>query len=119
MKNQILDLEKAYWTGMANHDYEAVKSLTKFPCIVASNKGVMNVDEPSYQQIFEQGADKKLSVENISNEQITLGADHAMIAYQIDLNYDGKKSTCICTSTWIKEDDKWRCAMHTETPVSS
>lgn len=34
MDNEIFEREKKYWDGMAAHDYETVRSLTKFPCIV-------------------------------------------------------------------------------------
>ena len=114
MKNEILDLEKKYWDGMAEHNFEVVKGLTKFPCLVAGKSGVMSVDEPSYKKMFDQGSGRKMLVKNISNEQIEMGQDHAMIAYQIELEYDGKSMQCACTSTWIKEDGKWLCAMHSE-----
>jgi len=35
MELQIIELEKKYWQGMENHDYETVKNLTHFPCIIA------------------------------------------------------------------------------------
>jgi len=117
MNNEIINLEKKYWDGMAVHDYETVKNLTKFPCIVAGKKGVMAVDEPAYKKMFEQGADRTMKVNGISEEQVQAGEDHAMIAYLIDLNYDGKTMKCACTSTWVKVDGNWLCAMHTESDL--
>lgn len=117
MKNEILGLERKYWEGMAADDYETVKNLTKFPCIVAGKQGVMSVDEPSYKTMFEKGSGRNMEVKNISNEQVEAGKDHAMIAYLIELNYNGNDMKCACTSTWVKEDGQWRCAMHTETDL--
>lgn len=117
MENDILRLEKNYWDGMSNHDYETVKSLTKFPCIVAGKNGVMSVDEPNFKKMFEQGSSKTIKVKDISGEQIQVGSDHAIIGYLIELDYDGKAMKCACTSTWLKEGGKWLCAMHSESDL--
>jgi len=119
MKTEILKLEKQYWDAMTSQDYKIVKDLTKFPCIVAGKQGVMTVDEPAYKKMFEQGSGKKIKVKSISNEQIETGEDHALIAYLIELDDDGKAMKCACTSTWIKENEKWRCAMHTESDLET
>ena len=117
MKNKIIELEKKYWDAMTSHDYETVKSLTKFPCIVAGKQGVMSVDETAYKKMFDQGSGKKMKVKAISDEQVETAEDHALIAYLIELDYDGTAMKCACTSTWIKQDGKWTCAMHTETDL--
>ncbi|HMR84796.1 MAG TPA: nuclear transport factor 2 family protein [Niabella sp.] len=117
MKNEMIQLEKKYWDAMNRQDYETVKELTKFPCIVAGKQGVMSVDEPTYKKMFEQGKGKEIKVKDISDEQIEMGEDHALIAYLIELNYDGTNMKCACTSTWVKENEKWLCAMHTESDL--
>lgn len=117
MRSEIIELEKQYWAAMSEKDYETVKDLTKFPCIVAGKKGVMSVDEPAFKKMFEQGSGRKMQVKNISDEQVQTGEDHAMIAYLIELDYDGNPMTCACTSTWINEDGEWVCAMHTESDL--
>lgn len=117
MKTEISKLERKYWDAMNSQDYETVRDLTKFPCIVAGKRGVMSVDEPTYKKMFKQGAGKKISVKSISDEQVETAEDHALIAYLIELDYDGKAMKCACTSTWVKEGRQWRCAMHTETDL--
>lgn len=117
MKSEIIKLEKKYWDAMASQDYETVRNLTKFPCIVAGKQGVMSIDEPTYKKMFEQGSGRKMKVKSISQEQIETGEDHALLGYLIELDYDGKAMKCACTSTWIKEDNKWLCAMHTESDL--
>ena len=114
MKTEISKLERKYWDAMNSQDYETVKDLTKFPCLVVGKRGVMSVDEPAYRKMFEQGAGKKMQVKNITDEQIEMAEDHALIAYVIELDYDGRAMKCACTSTWVKEGGNWRCAMHTE-----
>ena len=119
---QILDLEKKYWQAMEEHDFETVKKLTRFPCIVAVKNGVKSVDEDTFKNMFESGANAKIKVLNISNvETQKVSKKSAVIAYQIELGtaYNGQNSSmkCACTSTWTKEDDEWVCAMHTESEL--
>lgn len=114
METEIFNLEKKYWDAMANQDYETVKSLTKFPCIVAGKQGIMKVDETAYKKMFEQGSGKAIQIKQITNEEITQEDSCAWIAYLIEMDYNGTLMKCVCTSTWVKEHNKWLCAMHTE-----
>lgn len=119
---QILELEKKYWHAMEEHDFETVKKLTRFPCIVAGKNGVKSVDEDTFKNMFESGANAKIKVLNISNvETQPVSKKSAVIAYQIELGtaYNDQNSSmkCACTSTWTREDDKWVCAMHSESEL--
>ena len=62
METQIIELEKKYWQGMENHDYETVKQLTYFPCIIAGKNGVQSVDEAKFKKMFESGEGDKIKV---------------------------------------------------------
>jgi len=119
MENQILELEKKYWKAMEDQDFETVKSLTSFPCIVAGKDGVRSIDEQTFQKMFESNKGSDMKVVNISGvETQTLNGNSAIIAYLIDFEgtMNGEKSStkCVCTSTWIKDSNSWLCAMHTE-----
>lgn len=123
METQIIELEKKYWQGMENHDYETVKSLTRFPCIIAGKTGVRSVDEATFKKMFESGDGDKIKVLDISNvEAQSLGENGAIIAYIIELGITDDKQKapvkCACTSTWIKENNNWVCALHTEAELS-
>lgn len=122
MEKQIIELEKKYWDGMERHNYETVKSLTRFPCIIAGKTGVRSVDEPTFKKMFESGQGDKIKVMNISDAEVqSAGENSAIIAYIIELGImgDSKKSPmkCACTSTWVKENANWVCALHTETDL--
>ncbi|ETZ23805.1 nuclear transport factor 2 family protein [Pedobacter sp. V48] len=121
MENQILELEKKYWKAMETRDFDTVKTLTHFPCIVAGKDGVRSVDEPSFKKMFDSGAGRQLKVLNISDAESEILGGSAVIAYIIELEYgiDGQKSSgkCACTSTWVKENNNWICAMHTESDL--
>lgn len=122
MENQILELEKKYWKAMETRDFNTVKTLTHFPCIVAGKDGIRSVDEPSFKKMFDSGEGRQLKVLNISDaESEIIGEDNAIIGYLIELEYgvDGQKSSgkCACTSTWVKKNNNWICAMHTESDL--
>jgi len=123
MDTQILDLEKKYWQAMESHDFETVKSLTRFPCIVAGKNGVRSVDETAFKAMFNSGAGAKLKVTDISGvETQPVGENGAVIAYLVEIGTkdDEQKPPmrCACASTWIKENGSWVCALHTESELT-
>ncbi|MNR48510.1 hypothetical protein D3C85_1677550 [compost metagenome] len=72
--------------------------------------------------MFESADGNKIKVLNISDVETQLLTENtAITAYQIELEMadDKQKSLkCVCTSTWIKENNNWVCALHTETELS-
>ncbi|TCC99483.1 nuclear transport factor 2 family protein [Pedobacter hiemivivus] len=122
MENKILELEKKYWKAMETRDFDTVRSLTRFPCIVAGKDGIRSVDEPSFKKMFDSGAGNQLKVVDISDaESEIIAEDTAVLAYLVELEYsmEGRKSSgkCACTSTWVKVNKNWVCAMHTESDL--
>jgi len=122
METEIFNLEKKYWQGMEDHQYETVKNLTHFPCIIAGRNGVQSVDEPSFKKMFESGEGDKIKVLGYLDIISHLPTQEtAVTAYIIELldTKENKSVKCSCTSTWIKENDRWLCMLHTETELSS
>jgi hypothetical protein len=86
MEKQIIELEKKYWQGMENHDYETVKQLTHFPCIIAGKNGVQSVNKNKFKKMFESGDGDKIKVLNISDIEAQLLTENtAIIAYSVEL----------------------------------
>lgn len=124
MEKQLLQLEKKYWKAMENHDFETVKGLTRFPCIVAGRTGVRTMDAASFQQMFASGAGRQIKLLDISGEESqVINEDTAVIAYLTGFEYitgnDRSSFRCACTSTWVKENGNWVCALHTETDLNA
>lgn len=122
METEIFNLEKKYWQGMEDHQYETVKNLTHFPCIIAGRNGVQSVDEPSFKKMFESGEGDKIKVLGYLDFISQLPTQQTAVpAYVIELldTKENKSVKCSCTSTWIKENDRWLCMLHTETELSS
>ncbi|MBS7254597.1 nuclear transport factor 2 family protein [Flavobacterium branchiicola] len=122
MDIQIIELEKKYWHGVENDDYETVKNLTLFPCIVAGKNGIQSVSEADFKKMFDSGQTNKIKVLDIYDVKEKRIADNtAVIGYLLDfIILDDSQKTpikCACTSTWIKENNKWMCVLHTETEL--
>jgi len=122
MEMKIIELEKKYWHGVENDDYETVKNLTLFPCIVAGKNGIQSINEEEFKKMFDSGQTNKIKVLNIYDVKEKLISENtAVIGYLLDFTIldDSQKTLikCVCTSTWIKENNKWACVMHTETEL--
>lgn len=122
MEGQIIELEKKYWQGVENNDYETVRNLTFFPCIVAGKNGVQSISETEFKNMFDSGQTNKIKVLNIYDVKEKLIAENtAVIGYRLDFEIADQSQKapvkCVCTSTWIKENNNWVCVMHTETEL--
>ncbi|KAF2510548.1 DUF4440 domain-containing protein [Flavobacterium foetidum] len=122
METKIIELEKKYWQGMKNHEYETVKNLTNFPCIIAGKNGIRTVDEANFKKMFESGEGDKIKVESFSDFKFQqLSEESAVTAYVIQLldTKENKSMKCACTSAWMKQKEQWTCVLHTETELSA
>ncbi|WP_286971840.1 DUF4440 domain-containing protein [Flavobacterium sp. UBA4854] len=122
MEGQIIELEKKYWNGVENNDYETVRNLTFFPCIVAGKNGIQSISEVEFKNMFDSGQTNKIKVLNIYDVKEKLIAENtAVIGYRLDFEIVDQSQKapikCVCTSTWVKENNKWACVMHTETEL--
>ncbi len=118
-KSEIIQKEKEYWQGMVNHDLNSVLRLTDFPCIVAGSHGLRLVDRATFTQMFESKKEEVQDYTFLEEPEVRLlSPDTAVIAYKIRATTRaGEKEQVIeavDTSTWIRRDGHWACAMHTE-----
>ncbi|HXI55308.1 MAG TPA: nuclear transport factor 2 family protein [Polyangia bacterium] len=119
IENELLELERQYWMAMKDKDVEAAMRLTDDPCIVAGAQGVGSIDRKAFMSMmnaatytlddFELNEDVKVRL---------LREDVAVLAYKVheELTVDGKPVTLDAsdTSTWVRRDGRWLCALHTE-----
>lgn len=118
---EIMQLEKRYWDAMQAHDLDAAVNLTYFPCIVSSEHGAQSVDRDQFEKMFasHEGSFSSWKIDESKAQVRQIGPDTAVIAYPVHASVvkDGKTQEidAIDTSTWVKRNDKWVCAMHTET----
>ena len=117
-EQEIVQLEKQYWQGIKDKDIATCERLTDFPCLVAGAHGVASIPKEKFKGIMESGNYKLNNFEFKESEVRMLTDDVALHAYKVhqDLTVDGKpiKLDAAQSSTWIKRNGRWVCALHTE-----
>ena len=118
IESELLGLEKRYWQAIKDKDIDAAMRLTDFPCIVTGSSGVGSIDQKTFGTMM-KSASYTLNRFEIKSEQVRLLRDDvAVVAYQVreELTVDGKPVTVDAadSSTWVRRDDRWVCAAHTE-----
>lgn len=116
---EILDLERRYWEAMRARDVRTAVSLTEFPCLIAGASGVQSVDQPGYEKMMTSASWRLQEFEIEDGAEVRqLTEDVAVIVYRVreEMTVDGKPMTLRAadSSVWVRRDDGWRCAAHTE-----
>jgi hypothetical protein len=118
---KLLDLEKQYWTAIMNRDVQAAMRLTDDPCIVTGAQGVARISHQAFATMLQAGG-WTLHQFDLSDVQVrVLNEDVAVLAYKVreTLTVEGKPITLEASdsSTWVRRDGSWVCALHTEAPI--
>jgi hypothetical protein len=117
-KEELVKLEKQFWQALVDKDVVGALRLTHDPCIVTGPQGVAKIDNEKFVEMMEKdtGTLKSFELKDIEVEQIS--DDVAIIGYKVreDLTVDGKpvKMEAADSSTWVRKNGHWKCAMHTE-----
>jgi uncharacterized protein (TIGR02246 family) len=119
VEDEVAGLERKYWKALKDGDYEGALRLTADPCIVTGAQGVAELDHATYRKMM--GQQKQWTLEDFELDDLKvrlLNDDVAIVAYKVreDMTVDGKplKLEAADTSTWIRQDGRWVCALHTE-----
>src|ERR1043165_8965792 len=120
-EQEIFKLEKQYWQGIKEKDIDACARLTDDPCLVAGAHGIARVPKEKFRQIMESSNYTLNNFEFKESEVQTLTDDVAIHAYKVheDLTVDGKPISMEASesSTWIRRNGRWVCALHTESLI--
>jgi hypothetical protein len=116
---ELLDLEKRYWQALKDQDVKTAMSLTDEPCIVTGAQGIGALDRKTLAGMITSATYTLNHFELKDGAQVRLlGNDVAIVAYQVheELTVDGKSVVLDAadSSTWVRRDGQWLCAMHTE-----
>jgi hypothetical protein len=120
-KNELLELELAYWQAMKDQDAEAASRLTSDPCIVTGSQGVSSLARETLTSML-VGANWRIVDFELSDVQMQkLSEDVAVVAYIVreELTVDGEPVSIDAAdaSTWVRHDGGWQCALHTESLI--
>jgi hypothetical protein len=118
-ENTFLDLERKYWQAIQDGDTETLMAMNDDPCLVAGASGVASIDQEKFAAMMSGATWKLDSFEIDDDAQVRmLGDDVAIVAYRVTekLTVDEKPVTIEAadTSTWVRRDGRWLCALHTE-----
>jgi hypothetical protein len=116
--DELLALEKRYWTAIRKKDAADATKLTHDPCIITGPQGVSEVDHKSLSRML---TDARWTLERFEIEDANvkrIGDEVAIVAYKVKehLTVDGKPVAVDAAdaSTWIFSNGAWRCALHSE-----
>lgn len=118
-EKELIGLEKRYWQAMKDGDVDAMIGLTDLPCIVAGAQGVGSMDRREFEAMS-AGSSYKLERFEFKDgaKMRRLSDDVAVLAYEVheELTVDGSavEIDAAETSTWIRKNGKWGCALHSE-----
>jgi ketosteroid isomerase-like protein len=121
----LIDLETKFWQSMVDHDTDAAVDLLCEPSLMVSSHGAMKFDHAAYRKMADQGSMVVNSFKFSDMEVVFPNDATAILSYRVKqgVAQRGKGVTTEQemndTSTWIKTDRGWRCAMHTETPTKA
>ena len=118
VEQELLGLERQYWQAIKDKDGEAAMRLTDDPCIVTGAQGVGRIDRQTLGAMMVR-APYTLDEFEIEQPQVRLLRDDvAILAYKVRerLTVDGKPVVLEAadSSTWVRRDGRWVCALHTE-----
>jgi len=93
--------------------------------MMVSSHGAMKFDHAGYRKMAEQGPMVVTSIE-FSDMDVVFPTDTtAVVSYRVKqgISPRGEKDSVTQemndTWTWVRDGERWRCVLHTETPAAS
>ena len=121
----LIGLETRFWQSMVDNDAKVALELLTEPAMMVSAHGAMKFDHAGYRKMAEQGSMVVTAFE-FSDMDVVFPTDStAVVSYRVKqgISPRGQDKSVTQemndTSTWVREGEHWRCALHTETPVAS
>src|SRR4249919_3958222 len=118
-KQQIIDLETRFWQSMKDKDAPTAQAMIADDCLVTGPMGTMRVDPEKYGHLTREGTWRLDEFQFSDVDVIFPTDDPAVIAYKVHQTgaLKGKPMDLMCadSTTWVRDGDSWKCALHTET----
>ena len=114
-------LETEFWQSMVDKDADKAVTMIADECLITGPQGTMRSDPADYKRMTEQG-EWELDQFEFSDVQVIFPQDDtAIIAYNVHQTGSMKGQemdlNCADSSTWVRDGDEWKCALHTETII--
>jgi ketosteroid isomerase-like protein len=115
----IVELETRFWQTMVDKDAKAAKTMIADECLITGAMGAMQIDPGKYEAMTRDGKWTLQSFKFNDIEVIFPADDVAVIAYEVhqkgEMADKPMDLRCADSTTWVREGDTWKCALHTET----
>jgi len=117
----IVRLEETFWQSMVDKDADKAMRMIADECLITGPAGTMRSDPADYKRMTEEGA-WELDAFEFSEVQVIFPVeDTAIIAYKVHqtgtMKGQAMDLNCADSTTWVRDGDAWKCALHTETIV--
>ena len=121
----LIDLETKFWQSMVDQGTDAALQLLHDPACMATAHGAMKFDHAGYRKMAEQGP---MVVESFALSDVEVmfpTATTAVMTYQVKQSVGGrdggysKTQDMSDTSTWVHLGNRWKCVLHTESPMEA
>ena len=114
-------LETEFWQSMVDKDADKAVTMIADECLITGPQGTMRSDPADYKRMTEQG-EWELDQFEFSDVQVIFPQeDTAIIAYNVHQTGSMKGQemdlNCADSSTWVRDGEEWKCALHTETII--
>ena len=114
-------LETEFWQSMVDKDADKAVTMIADECLITGPQGTMRSDPADYKRMTEQG-EWELDQFEFSDVQVIFPQDDtAIIAYNVHQTGSMKGQemdlNCADSSTWVRDGEEWKCALHTETVI--
>ena len=121
-ERELLELEKQYWRALKDKDVDGALRLTEFPCIITGARGLGASAKRAFASMVEDPPYTINSVDVDDSAQVRMLTDDvAVLAYKVheELTVDGEHVALDAadSSTWVRRNGRWLCALHTEAIV--
>jgi hypothetical protein len=123
-KDELIALEKKFWQSMVDEQTDVALQMLAEPSFMVSPHGAMKFDHATYRKMAEQGRMVIKRYDLGDMDATFVGENTAILSYKVKQVLSPRwkdeeiEQHMMDTSTWVKVGRDWRCAMHTETPVT-
>jgi hypothetical protein len=118
---ELIALEQRFWKSMVDGETDVALDMLAEPAGMVSSHGAMQFDHAGYRKMADNDDYKLLSYELSDFNVLRPTDDVAILSYEVVQTTkmkDHDESARMCdSSTWVRRDGKWLCAIHTETPM--
>jgi len=120
----LINLEKKFWQSMVDGQTDVALDLLCEPSMMVSEHGAMKFDHAAYRKMAEQGSQVVKSFQLSDVDVVFPNDTTAVVTYHVKqvvaARGKGGSSTeqeMNDSSTWVKDGQGWKCALHTESPA--